>query len=817
MRKAQTEPLSAYLPMDRRQALIRGEPLPERTSGAALFADISGFTPLAAALAQELGLLRGAEELTRLLNDVYGVLIAEVHGYGGSVIGFSGDAITCWIDGDDGRRAVACALAMQRVMAPFAVIATPTGMPVSLAIKVAVAAGPVRRFLVGDPNIQIVEVIAGRTLDQLARAEHHTGRGEVVAAAGVLEQAGERLRVAEWRPDDETGQPLAVVSGLAEPVLPRPWPELPPDCLPDRLCRPWLAPAVAQRLFGGARQFLAELRPAVALFLSFRGIDYDADDGAGAKLDTFVRWAQAIVHRQQGTLVQLTVGDKGSYLYAAFGAPVAHEDDTVRAVQAALELESPPQELLFICGIQIGLAKGRMRTGAYGSPTHRTYGVLGDKTNLAARLMQAAADGILCDEAVFKDANSLLGFQSLPPLQVKGRAERVALYRPTRGSARQAQSQAAIQARIDALTPSEQLTLKSASVIGRHFATDTLIAIFPVESEKPRLSQHLAVLVRAGLVDQVSSEPAFLFHDPAVQQVAYDSMLFAQRRHLHRLAAEWHERTFEDLAPHYAILAHHWHQAEEPGRAIEYLEKAGQQALRAGAYEEAERYLQQSLDLDAQSAVLSDDFYEQSPADWEAARQNALTCLEEELPPELTYHNLWHTRDDVLPAVQRLAAMIGIGESEARLLETAAVYHDIGFTIHRQEHERLGADIVAKVLPGFGFSAAQIVAIQGMIMATQWPQSPRTPLEEILADADLDVLGRADLPLRNQALRTELASSGAVLSDQQWYRSQLQVLEDHYYFTAAARSLRAEGKQRNIEEIKGLLARIEAAGGLVDG
>src|SRR5262245_54490769 len=110
------ETLLAYLPMDRRQALARGVNLPDRTVGAALFADISGFTPLTETLARELGPQRGAEELTRQLNIVYDALIAAVDRYGGSVIGFSGDAITCWFDCDDGRRTTACALAMQTAM-----------------------------------------------------------------------------------------------------------------------------------------------------------------------------------------------------------------------------------------------------------------------------------------------------------------------------------------------------------------------------------------------------------------------------------------------------------------------------------------------------------------------------------------------------------------------------------------------------------------------------------------------------------------------------------------------------------------------------
>jgi len=45
---------------------------------------------------------------------------------------------------------------------------------------------------------------------------------------------------------------------------------------------------------------------------------------------------------------------------------------------------------------------------------------------------------------------------------------------------------------------------------------------------------------------------------------------------------------------------------------IDYLEKAGQQALRDGAYQEAERLFEESLELDARSGVLSAGFYERA-------------------------------------------------------------------------------------------------------------------------------------------------------------------------------------------------------------
>src|SRR3954447_12855604 len=112
--------LAAYLPTDRLHALAGGVTLPSRARGTVLFADISGFTPLTEALVRALGPHRGAEELTRQLNLVYDALIGQVENFRGTVIGFSGDAITCWFDQDAGERAVAAALQMQREMQQFA-------------------------------------------------------------------------------------------------------------------------------------------------------------------------------------------------------------------------------------------------------------------------------------------------------------------------------------------------------------------------------------------------------------------------------------------------------------------------------------------------------------------------------------------------------------------------------------------------------------------------------------------------------------------------------------------------------------------------
>lgn len=420
---------SIYIPMDRRQALAHGRSLPERVQGTALFADISGFTPLTEVLARELGPQRGSEEITRHLNQVYDAVIAEVHGHGGSVIGFSGDAITCWFDHDNGLRATACGLAMQQAMASFANVSTPSGIAVPLVIKASIACGPARRFLVGDPEYSLVEALAGQTLDRLAEVDHHAHGGEVVLDMATAQALGDQVQVAAWRQNDDDGRSLAIVSGLNRPAPPAAWPLLADDAIHHAIARPWLLPPVYERLRRGLGEFLAELRPAVSLFMSFTGIDYDRDPAAGRKLDQFIREVQAILAQYEGSLIQLTIGDKGSYLYAAFGAPVAHEDDTLRAASAALALRDLALRTDFIGEARVGIDQGRMRTGAYGSSTMRTYGVLGNAANMAARLMQAAESfQILTSDLVVQTIGDALAWETLNPIRVKGRSEPMVIH-----------------------------------------------------------------------------------------------------------------------------------------------------------------------------------------------------------------------------------------------------------------------------------------------------------------------------------------------------------------------------------------------------
>ncbi|GAB4579313.1 MAG: hypothetical protein Fur0022_20510 [Anaerolineales bacterium] len=189
---------------------------------------------------------------------------------------------------------------------------------------------------------------------------------------------------------------------------------------------------------------------------------------------------------------------------------------------------------------------------------------------------------------------------------------------------------------------------------------------------------------------------------------------------------------------------------------------------------------------------------------------DTFNLLRKDLSPKLVYHNLWHTTDEVLPGCAQLAQYTGVSEEDWGLLEVAAAFHDIGFIESYTNHEIVGARIAVQRLPQYGFGDREIERVMGMILATRLPQSPRNLLEEILADADLDVLGRPDFLTRNAALRQEWANFGREPPLEQWYEGQLAFLRSHNYFTPAARMLRNERKKKNITLLEDKLREIQA-------
>ncbi|MBE2198536.1 MAG: phosphohydrolase [Anaerolinea sp.] len=184
--------------------------------------------------------------------------------------------------------------------------------------------------------------------------------------------------------------------------------------------------------------------------------------------------------------------------------------------------------------------------------------------------------------------------------------------------------------------------------------------------------------------------------------------------------------------------------------------------------------------------------------DFDTAIAYALDQLRLHLDPRLVYHNLWHTEGDVMPGAMELAALSGVSGREQKMLQVAAAYHDIGFIEAYEGHELVSVRVAQEALPGFGFAEGDVAQIVTLIRATIMPQSPQNLLGEILADADLGVLGRADFFERGEILRQETAVFVEFVPPLTWDQRQLLFLQQHAYFTPAARKLRVPGKEKHI-------------------
>ncbi|MBM3267163.1 MAG: AAA family ATPase [Candidatus Sericytochromatia bacterium] len=431
--------LASYLPrlLVRHCAAVSGKPAArvEAFRAAILLADVSGFTALAERLARKGSL--GAEELTAVLNGYFGPLIDVIGRFGGDIAKFAGDALlVLWPDEDLDRAlesAVACGRAMQAEIGRLR-----AGAEIALELKVIVGAGD---FALAQPGGVLGRwewVVMGAPFAALAEAAHRARPGDVALAAGCEEPVGlpagratHQARPAGVAPaagcedpadsaggrvvagDGEVAGGFAAVAGLGG--LPAPG-----------LLEGFLPGAVRDRVLAGQEAWLSELRQVSVVFVNLPDLHHDMPLAFAQEL---IEALQGALYRHEGSLNKLSVDEKGVSLVAVLGLPpLAHADDAARAVRAAVAMS----EVLADRGVRgaIGVASGKAFCGEVGNASRREYTVMGDVVNLAARLMQTAGRNILCDAAT-REAARGLAFEELPPVALKGKADRVAVFRPT--------------------------------------------------------------------------------------------------------------------------------------------------------------------------------------------------------------------------------------------------------------------------------------------------------------------------------------------------------------------------------------------------
>jgi class 3 adenylate cyclase/tetratricopeptide (TPR) repeat protein len=441
--------------------------------GSLLFSDVSGFTALSERLAgfgQE-----GAERLTKMMNRYFEAMLDILAESDGILLKFAGDAMLVYFPEQEGggqaAQAIRAGRRMLRKMADFAQIETLGGV-VNLRMKIGVATGQFLTASVGSAERMEYFVLGQAVTETMAAEGQTTSGGQLVLNAATVacleRQDGlNRLNKGFYLLDESRQEALSAIGGVddfeIQPDARRargaiPWSTSPQAIMAQvevalrqvQAITPYLPPELVERLVAQSskRQLTSQYRPTTVMFCNFNGPEalLDAWGEAGVQnvtslLNAYFNAMQQTIQRYGGIVSRVDPYSKGTKMLILFGAPVAHEDDSQRAVSAALamnaELEAledtwhkklarrlPAEWKGPLIQHRIGITSGETYAGQVGSSTRGEYTVMGDDVNLAARLMSAAEMGhILLNQAVYKDVADYFVLSARPPIRVKGKSK----------------------------------------------------------------------------------------------------------------------------------------------------------------------------------------------------------------------------------------------------------------------------------------------------------------------------------------------------------------------------------------------------------
>jgi class 3 adenylate cyclase/tetratricopeptide (TPR) repeat protein/predicted ATPase len=378
--------------------------------GTVVFVDISGFTKMSERLARN-GRI-GAEEVTDVVGDVFSLLLATAYANGGGLIKFGGDALLLFFSGPDhALKGVRAAAGMRRTLSELGGIETSAGK-VRLRMSVGIHSGLFHFFLVGDRHRELI--MTGAAASTTVTMEGIADAGEIVVSADTARLIpADQLAAAKGEGVLLKRQPRISVGLRGYQPEPQPVPAEVDLAL-------GIPASLRDLLMSGSGD--AEHRRVTIGFLHYDGTDdllaqLGADRLAEA-LHELVSVAQAACDEQRVTFLGTDIDHDGGKIILVAGAPTASGDDEARMLAALRQVQQAETRI----PVRSGVNTGHVFAGDIGPPYRRTYTVMGDAVNLAARVMAKAMPGeVLASQSVLDSCSVTFETRELEPFLVKGK------------------------------------------------------------------------------------------------------------------------------------------------------------------------------------------------------------------------------------------------------------------------------------------------------------------------------------------------------------------------------------------------------------
>ena len=341
-----------------------------------MFIDLSGFTPLTETLMKK-G-TEGAEQLSISLNNIFAPMVSHVYQKGGFIPYFAGDAFTAVFPEEQkdfhAEDLLQTARQIRKLFSEGGLNKTEFG-DFEIGIKIGLSHGEVEWGIVGDKYKTFY--FRGDAIDDCAESEHRAKGQDIVLDHKLLQKFVGR------RPDVEpiqTGYYRLIKDHNELEDITGEYVKVP---IEKKVVKQFLPSEIIA--FNG----LGEFRTVVSVFISFTGVDNHEH------FNEFSTIVLNEINNFSGYFKEVDFGDKGGVIVSFFGAPVSFENNNERALEFVSAIRENLQDLEASSNLKFraGITTGLAYTGIVGGEERCQYAVVGNRVNLAARLMMNATWG----------------------------------------------------------------------------------------------------------------------------------------------------------------------------------------------------------------------------------------------------------------------------------------------------------------------------------------------------------------------------------------------------------------------------------------
>lgn len=345
--------------------------------------DLSGFTQLMDDLMRQGS--QGAESMSVILNEIFEPLVALVYRRGGIIPYFAGDAFTAVFPlPADQMHAMHLLQTAAEAREIFRQRDNQFGGQYTIGIKAGIAQGKVEFGIVGNRTKAFY--FRGPAIDAAANCQSLANDQDILIddlTNNLIN--GRPITTEELAPDAYLI--VGKITGETAIVSPLELPEIDPE-----IAEQFLPPTVVRN------EQVGEFRTVITAFLAFNNVDSHEQmvSFAGAVLDQACNFG--------AYFKEIDFGDKGGFMSIFFGAPVSYENSVVRALEFSLAIRQDIEKIRSQypdIQFRMGLSMGTAFTGIVGGKERCQYACVGNRVNLAARIMSYADwQEILIDDAV---------------------------------------------------------------------------------------------------------------------------------------------------------------------------------------------------------------------------------------------------------------------------------------------------------------------------------------------------------------------------------------------------------------------------------